>query len=38
MTVDDARIPPVFERALAVEPDAKVRRHAKLGLQKYSAA
>jgi HEAT repeat protein len=34
----DARIPPVFERALAVEPDAKVRLHATLGLQKYSAA
>ena len=33
----DARIPRVFERALVVEPDPKIRLHARLGLEKYSA-
>ena len=33
----DARIPPVFEHTLVVEADAKIRLHARLGLEKYAA-
>ncbi len=35
---DDPRIAPVLQRALVVESDAKIRLHARLGLEKYSTA